>query len=199
MFRFVWQGPAKKNVRGDGRGSAPPGREGTGAAPPAPARGGAPGVGPAGQRCPSLRGPGVGMRHPRGVGGGGGGQGLPSAGLRSRGEGGPGRSAGLGAALAPLPALMPPLLPAGEAERLCVPVPAGRSAARPRGRFAGLRPRSRKGVVVGVGVCVGGVTFHPRGCKVRLAAAAAVSQRAAGSCTPSERSLSGSYWASSVD
>lgn len=134
-----------------------------------------------------------------GWGGGGGGQGLPSAGLRSRGEGGPGRSAGLGAALAPLPALMPPLLPAGEAERLCVPVPAGRSAARPRGRFAGLRPRSRKGVVVGVGVCVGGVTFHPRGCKVRLAAAAAVSQRAAGSCTPSERSLSGSYWASSVD
>lgn len=164
---------ATRRRAGEGRSRGPP----------------APRVHPWGQPC------GAAVSEPAGTGvrapsRGSRGKGVPSADLRTYGEEGSGRSAGMGAALTALPALILPLLPASEAERLCVSVPAVQSAARPQGHSTGLRPRSR-GVV--------GVNFHSRGCKVRLGAAAAVSQQAAGSCTPSERGLSGSYWASSVD
>lgn len=103
----------------------------------------------------------------------------PLADLRPRGKG-PGPISWDGAALTAVPALMP----------LC-------SGRRGREAFVWLRCCSQHGPAPGHAAGCGRGALA--GCKVRPPAAAAVLRRAAGSCTPRECGLSGSYWASSVD
>lgn len=79
-------------------------------------------------------------------------------------------------------------------EALC-----GRASRAKRGPAPGPLRRAAAAVTGGGVVVVVRVSLSSLGVQSPVAAAVAVSQRPAGSCTPSERSLSGRYWASSVD